>query len=141
MRVLLVDDHPLVRNGIASLLMANNIEVVGEASDGLEAREKARELKPDTILMDIKMPRCNGLEATRLIKTEMPRIKIIILTACDDDEYLFEAIKSGAEGYLLKTFRAEEFLTLLSEVANGETYTKTDNGQHCLTAPAQMTEL
>ena len=96
MRVLLVDDHALVRNGIASLLMANNIEVVGEASDGLEALEKARQLKPDIILMDIKMPRCNGLEATRLVKAEMPEIKIIILTVSDDDEDLFEAIKSGA---------------------------------------------
>ena len=116
MRILLVDDHALVRNGIASLLMANNIEVVGEASDGLEALEKARQLKPDIILMDIKMPRCDGLEATRLIKAEMPEIKIIILTISDDDEDLFEAIKSGAEGYLLKDIRAEEFLTLLSGV-------------------------
>lgn len=120
MRVLLVDDHALVRNGIASLLRANNIEVVGEASDGLEALEKARELKPDIILMDIKMPRCNGLEATRLIKAEMPEIKIIILTVSDDDENLFKAIKSGAEGYLLKDLRAEEFYALLSRVASGE---------------------
>ncbi len=120
MRVLLVDDHALVRNGIASLLMANNIKVVGEASDGLEALEKARQLKPDIILMDIKMPRCNGLEATRLIKAEMPEIKIIILTVSDDDEDLFEAIKSGAEGYLLKNIRAEEFLALLSGVVRGE---------------------
>ena len=120
MRVLLVDDHALVRNGIASLLMANNIDVVGEASDGLEALEMARQLKPDIILMDIKMPRCNGLEATRLIKAEMPEIKIIILTVSDDDEDLFEAIKSGAEGYLLKNIRAEEFLALLSGVVRGE---------------------
>jgi DNA-binding NarL/FixJ family response regulator len=81
MRVLLVDDHTLVRNGIASLLEANNIDVIGEAGDGLEALEKARQLNPDIILMDINMPRCNGLEATRLIKAEMPQIKIIILTA------------------------------------------------------------
>ncbi len=120
MKVLLVDDHALVRNGIASLLMANNIDVVGEASDGLEALEKARQLKPDIILMDIKMPRCNGLEATRLIKAEMPEIKIIILTVSDDDEDLFEAIKSGAEGYLLKNIRAEEFLALLAGVVRNE---------------------
>jgi DNA-binding NarL/FixJ family response regulator len=116
MRVLLVDDHALVRNGIASLLKANDIDVVGEASDGLEALEKARQLKPDLILMDIMMPRCNGLEATRLIKAEMPEIKIIILTASDDDEALSEAVKSGAEGYLSKVFGAEKFLTLLSMV-------------------------
>jgi DNA-binding NarL/FixJ family response regulator len=120
MKVLLVDDHALVRNGIASLLTARHIEVVGEANDGLEALEKARQLQPDLILMDIKMPRCNGLEATRLIKAEMPQIKIIILTVSDDEEDLFEAIKSGAEGYLLKNLRAEKFFDLLSGVARGE---------------------
>lgn len=120
MRVMLVDDHALVRNGISSLLMANNVDVVGEAGDGLEALEKARQLKPDIILMDIKMPRCNGLEATRLIKAEMPDIKIVILTVSDDDEDLFEAIKSGAEGYLLKDIKGEEFLSLLSGVTRGE---------------------
>jgi DNA-binding NarL/FixJ family response regulator len=120
MRVLLVDDHTLVRNGIASLLTANNIEVVGEASDGLEALEKTRQLKPDIVLMDIKMPRYDGLEATRLIKAEMPQVRIVILTVSDDDEDLFEAIKSGAEGYLLKNIQAKEFLALLSGVAKGE---------------------
>ncbi len=118
MKVLLVDDHPLVRNGIASLLTAINIEVVGEANDGLEALEKTRELKPDIILMDIRMPYCNGLEATRLIKAEMPQIKIIILTVSDDDPYLFEAIKSGADGYLLKNLRTEELLAVLSAAVN-----------------------
>ncbi len=120
MRVLLVDDHALVRNGIASLLTSRNIDVVGEAGDGLEALEKARQLHPDVILMDIKMPLCNGLEATRLIKAEMPEIKIIMLTVSDDDEDLFEAIKSGAGGYLLKNLRAEEFFGLLSGVESGE---------------------
>jgi DNA-binding NarL/FixJ family response regulator len=120
MRVLLADDHALVRNGIASLLRAHNIDVVGEASDGLEALQKARQLKPDIILMDIKMPRCNGLEATRLIKTEMPEIKVIMLTVSDDDDDLFEAIKSGAQGYILKNIKAEEFLELLNGVSRGE---------------------
>ena len=120
MRILLVDDHALVRNGIASLLRAHNIYVVGEASDGLEALEKARQLKPDVILMDIKMPRCNGLEATRLIKAEMPEIKVIMLTVSEDEDDLFEAIKSGAQGYLLKNLKAEEFLALLDGVAKGE---------------------
>ncbi len=120
MRVLLVDDHALVRDGIASLLTASGIEVVGEASDGLEALKKTRRLQPDIILMDIKMPRCNGLEATRLIKAEMPKVKIVILTVSDDEEDLFEAIKSGAEGYLLKNIKAEQFLALLSGVDKGE---------------------
>ncbi len=120
MRVLIVDDQALVRDGIASLLTAHNIEVVGEASDGTEALLKARELNPDIILMDIKMPRCNGLEATRLIKAEMPHLKIITLTVSEDDEDLFTAIKNGAEGYLLKNIKAEEFCSLLSGVARGE---------------------
>lgn len=120
MKILLVDDHALVRNGIASLLRAHNIDVVGEASDGLEALEKVRQLKPDIILMDIKMPRCNGLEATRLIKAEYPKIKVIILTVSDDEEDLFEAIKSGAQGYLLKNIKAEEFVRLLDGVTKGE---------------------
>lgn len=120
MRVLLVDDHALVRNGLASLLTANNIEVVGEAGGGLEALQKARKLKPDIVLMDVKMPGCNGLEATRLIKAEMPEIKIVMLTVSDDDEDLFEAIKSGANGYLLKNLKAENFLALLEGVSRGE---------------------
>ena len=79
MRVLLADDHALFRAGIASLLRAWGMKVVGEASDGLQALELARKLRPDLILMDIQMPRCNGLEATRLVKAEMPEIKIIIV--------------------------------------------------------------
>jgi len=120
MRILIVDDHALVRSGIASLLTANDIDVVGEAGNGLEAVEKARLLKPDIILMDIKMPGCNGLQATRLIKTAMPDIKIVMVTAFDDDEDLFEAMKSGAVGYILKNIKAEEFINLLSSVMKGE---------------------
>jgi DNA-binding NarL/FixJ family response regulator len=120
MRVLLVDDHNLVRNGIASLLTAHNIEVAGEASDGLEALQRARQISPDIILMDINMPHLNGLEATRLIKAEMPNIKVIILTVSEDEENLFEAIKSGAEGYLLKDIKTDEFLKLLNGVTMGE---------------------
>ncbi len=131
MRVLLVDDHPLARNSITSLLTANNIEVVGEASDGLEALEKAQQLTPDVILMDLWMPGCNGLEATRLIKAEMPQTRIIILTALDDDEGHLRAIRSGAEGYLSKMFKAEELLALLSKVTKGERSSlEGDQGQH-----------
>src|SRR3990170_6316182 len=119
--VLLVDDHTLFREGMASLLSAQeDIEVVGEASDGLEALEKARDLVPDLILMDIKMPRCNGLEATRLIKEEMPHVRIVMLTVSEDDHDLFEAIKNGAEGYLLKTLNAQELVDLLKGVFRGE---------------------
>lgn len=120
MRVLIVDDHALVRSGIASLLTANDIEVVGEAGNGLEAIEEARRLKPDIILMDIKMPGCSGLEATRMIKEEMPQSKIVMVTAFDDDEDLFEAMKSGAVGYILKNVKAKDFIDLLSSVMRGE---------------------
>ena len=120
MRVLIVDDHALIRSGIASLLMANDIEVVGEASNGLEAVEKTVHLKPDIVLMDIKMPGCDGLQATQLIKAEMPQAKIVILTAFDDNEDLFEAIKNGAVGYILKNIKAEDFIELLSSVMRGE---------------------
>jgi len=120
MRVLIVDDHALVRSGIASLLMANDIEVVGEASGGLESVEKTVRLRPDIVLMDIKMPGCNGLQATKLIKAQMPQAKIVMLTAFDDDEDLFEAMKNGAAGYILKNVKAEEFIGLLSSVMRGE---------------------
>ena len=120
MKVLIVDDHALVRSGIASLLMANDIEVVGEASSGLEAIDKALRLRPDIVLMDIKMPGCDGLDATRRIKAKMPQVKIVVVTAFDDDDDLFEAIKSGAVGYILKNAQAEEFINLLSRVMREE---------------------
>ena len=119
-RVLIVDDHDLFRDGIASLLRARNYDVVGEASDGLEAVERARELKPDIVLMDIRMPKVGGLEATRLLKAEMPEVKVVMLTVSDDEEDLFEAIKSGAQGYLLKKLKADMFFDLLAGVTQGE---------------------
>jgi DNA-binding NarL/FixJ family response regulator len=119
-RVLIVDDHELFRDGIRGLLKAEGIEVAGEASDGLEALEKVRNLQPDVVLLDIMMPRCDGLEATRLIKAEMPDTKIVILTAVEEDENIFEAIKSGAQGYLLKNLRGAQFVSLLKGVERGE---------------------
>ncbi|MCL6589589.1 MAG: response regulator [Firmicutes bacterium] len=120
MKVLLADDHTLFLDGLASLLAANQIEVAGTARDGFEALQKARELKPDIIVMDIQMPRCDGLTATRLIKAELPRIKIIMLTMSETDEVLFEAIKSGASGYLLKDLDGEEFIEMLLGLEKGE---------------------
>ncbi len=121
MRVLLVDDHVLFRKGLASLIdPLEDMEVVGEAGDGREALERARELMPDLILMDIQMPGWDGLKATRLIKEEMPYVKIVMLTVSDDDKDLFEAIKSGAEGYLLKDIEPEELFELLRGVHRGE---------------------
>lgn len=119
--VLLVDDHALFREGLMALLSSQDgIEVVGEAADGLEALEKARELVPDLILMDIKMPGLDGLEATRRIKEEMPHTRIVMLTVSEDDQDLFEAIKNGAEGYLLKTLKSRELFEMLQGVFQGE---------------------
>jgi DNA-binding NarL/FixJ family response regulator len=120
MQVLVVDDHELFRDGISSLLRARGYEVVGEASDGLEAVVRARELKPDLVLMDIRMPHMSGLEATRIITAEMPQVKVVMLTVSEDEEDLFEAIKSGAQGYLLKKLKADIFFDLIAGVARGE---------------------
>jgi DNA-binding NarL/FixJ family response regulator len=96
------------------------MEVVGEASDGLEVLVKARKLKPDLILMDIGMPGCDGVEATECVKRELPDIVIVILTVRDEDEQLFRAIQSGAQGYLLKTIRSQELVSLLRGAVKGE---------------------
>lgn len=120
MRVLVADDHALFRDGIVSLLSARDIEVVAETGDGEETVARTRELRPDLVLMDIKMPRLSGIEATRLIKSEMPKVTIVILTAFDDDDSLFEAIKSGADGYMLKSLRSRDFFELLAGLARGE---------------------
>lgn len=120
MRVLLVDDHALFRAGLATLLKAWGLEVVGEAGNGEEAVARARDLRPDLIFMDINMPGTNGLAATRAIKTEFPDIKVVILTVSGDEQDLFEAIKSGAEGYLLKDLREEEFADLVERIRHGE---------------------
>ncbi len=119
MRVLLVDDHPLFKAGLRNLLLAREVEVVGEAGDGLEALTLTRKLKPDVILMDIQMPRCDGLAATRLIKSEIPEVKIVMLTVSADGDDLYEAVKSGASGYLLKSLDADEFFNLLSGLEQG----------------------
>jgi len=120
MKVFLVDDHPLFLEGLKTLLTIRGIDVAGTACDGMEALEKARALHPEIILMDIQMPRLNGLAATRLIKTEHPDIKIVMLTMSENDADLFEAIKSGACGYLLKTDDTDRFFELLSGLMLGE---------------------
>ncbi|HJO33198.1 MAG TPA: response regulator transcription factor [Anaerolineales bacterium] len=120
-RVMLVDNHDLFRDGIASLLAAqSDMEVVGEAGDGLEAVQMARRLQPDLILMDLMMPVSNGLEATTLVKQELPETIVVILTVVEEDEKLFEAIKAGAQGYLLKDTGAPEFLAYLRGALSGE---------------------
>jgi DNA-binding NarL/FixJ family response regulator len=119
MKVLLVDDNRLMLEGLHNLLDAHHIEVAGVALDGLNAVEMARELEPDVILMDISMPRCDGLTATRLIKAENPEAKIVILTTSTDDDDLFEAVKSGACGYLLKSIDTDDLVEALNQAQQG----------------------
>jgi DNA-binding NarL/FixJ family response regulator len=120
-RVLLADDHVLFRRGIAGLLAGqDDSEVIGEAADGREALDMAREQMPDIILMDLAMPLMTGLEATRLIKSEFPYVRIIILTASDTERSLFEAIKAGAQGYLMKNVDPKALYNTLRGAMRGE---------------------
>lgn len=121
MRIMLVDDHPLFLEGLQNLMQTRDIQVVGTARDGMEAVQKAETLQPDVILMDVVMPCCNGLTATRLIKAKFPDIKIVMLTSSESDQDLFEAVKSGACGYLLKNLNATELFNMLKSLQQGET--------------------
>lgn len=121
LRILLADDHVLFRKGLATLLNSRrDMAVVGEAHNGEEAVALARELSPDIVLMDIHMPHCDGLEATQLISQELPHVQIVMLTVSDDDDHLFEAIKSGAKGYLLKNLQPSQLFDMLEGVREGD---------------------
>ena len=120
MRILIADDHALFRDGLRSLLVAEGHEVAGEAKNGREAVTLARELKPDLVLMDLQMPELNGIDATKLLTAELPDIKVVILTASEEDSKLFDAIKSGAQGYLLKNLEADTFFEMLDRAQRGE---------------------
>jgi two-component system NarL family response regulator len=120
-RLLLVDDHALFRKGLVSLLKReDDFQVVAEAEDGAEAIKKAKQLKPDLVLMDIHMPGTDGIEATRRIREMLPGTRVVILTVSEDDKDLFEAIKCGAHGYLLKKLEPEELYAMLRGVFEGE---------------------
>jgi PAS domain S-box-containing protein len=120
-RVLVVDDHPLYLEGLRNLLAARGLRIVGVARDGVEAQERARALRPDLILMDVEMPKRDGLEATRLIKAELPTTKIVMLTVAADEAQLFQALQYGASGYLLKDLEGDRFFQMLGDVVRGET--------------------
>ena len=116
-RVLVVDDHAILRDGIRSILESQeDIIVVGEASDGAEALEYVSNLLPDLVLMDISMPKTNGLEATRLIKERFPQVKVLILTQHDNREYIAPALGAGASGYVLKRSGRREMLNAIRQV-------------------------
>lgn len=120
MKILIADDQALFAEGLRHLLVARGFDVVGTARDGLEALVKARSLRPDVVLMDIQMPGHDGLNATRRITAELPGVKIIMLTVSAEDEDLFEALKSGASGYLLKNLSGDELCDLLTKSVDGE---------------------
>lgn len=120
-RVLLADDHALFREGLAGIIGAQpDMQVIGEANDGLEAFVKAQELKPDLILMDVQMPGMDGIEAVKQIKQVLPEAIVVMLTVRGDDNMLFEALKNGAQGYLLKEIRSQDLLEMLRGALQGE---------------------
>ncbi|MGM7698137.1 response regulator [Microbacterium sp. A84] len=121
-RVIVADDHPIVRSGIVGLLsLDDGLEVVGEASDGVEAIELAHALHPDVILMDLRMPRLTGAEATARLAAELPNIRVLVLTTYESDDDILGAIEAGASGYLLKAAPQEEIVAGIRSVADGHT--------------------
>lgn len=121
-RVIVADDHPIVRSGIVGLIaLDDDIEVVGEASDGAEAVELARSLRPDVVLMDLRMPRLTGAEATARLAEELPEVRVLVLTTYESDDDILGAIESGASGYLLKAAPQEEIVAGIRSVADGHT--------------------
>jgi two-component system response regulator NreC len=122
-RVLVVDDHTILRVGLRMMLNAQpDIEVVGEASDGNQAVSEALRLIPDVILMDIAMPDCNGIEATRQVKRVQPETRVLVLTMHENEEYLFQTLRAGASGYILKEAADTELITAIRAVSRGRFY-------------------
>ena len=122
-RILLCDDQPVVTTGLTTILSsAQDLEVVGVAADGVEALEKADLLKPDIILMDLKMPVMNGVEATRKIRETHPEMKVLVLTTYDQDEWVFDAVRAGAYGYLLKDTPPSDLIKAVRDTMEGKSH-------------------
>ena len=120
-KILIVDDHEVVRDGLSVMMgREDDFTVVGEAKNGLEAVEKAKSLRPDVVLMDLRMPEMDGVEAMRQIRAEQDDVKFLVLTTFDTDEYIFDAIEAGAKGYLLKDTSREELFRAVRAVNRGE---------------------
>ena len=122
-RILIADDHALVREGIIAMLkLYDDVEVVGEASDGKEAIDKAEKLRPDLVLMDIAMPGLGGLEATLALKKSQPELKVLVLSQYDDREYVSRFLKAGVSGYILKRALGNDLIAAIRAIMNGESY-------------------
>ena len=122
-RVMIADDHALLREGLRKILeMEPDIEVVGEAADGVSAVQKARELRPDVVLMDVNMPGGGGLAATRIIRDQLPGVDVVVLTIHDDDEYVIEFVNAGAKGYMLKDVDPGYLIDGIRRVRAGESF-------------------
>ena len=121
-RIVVVDDQPLFRRAIATLIgEQSDMTVVGEADNGLEGVEKAHALQPDLVVMDVEMPVMDGVEAVRLLHDQLPRVKVLMLTVSDSEDYLFEALRNGADGYLLKDLRPDQLFDMIRSVMRDET--------------------
>jgi len=120
-KVLIVDDHRVVREGLSAILKSKeDLDIVGEAQDGQEAVEHVRTLEPDVVLMDVSMPRMGGVEATRIIKREFPHIGIIALTMYEEQQYIFDLVRAGATGYLLKDSDSAQIVKAIQSIYRGE---------------------
>jgi DNA-binding NarL/FixJ family response regulator len=123
MKVIICDDQAIIRDGLEMLLkLEKDIDVLGQAQDGAEAIDMVKKTPPDLVLMDLKMPGMNGIEATRQIRTNYPQVKVLVLTTYDDDEWVFDAIRAGASGYLLKDTPREDVIKAVKGTAQGKTF-------------------